>query len=228
MKYETPNIPEILREVVQDLAENKQAANIDSISVSSGITTVFTDTNDLQDGQLVLIDNTEYRIKNVTNRSFDVDAELTTANSYQLKLTYLYGHLAEFRKKISHSDHEQWPYVWLMLDIPYNNDMQPPVHGTATLRIAIVNQSYKDIDAATRNADNIKKIIQPLSTQLKNALYSYPAKNYIYLKPGERINFEETKRYFYGSEDGTNLVGTVADASELRFKLKFRTNLKKC
>jgi len=230
--YIYPNVPEIIGEIVQEMV-SATSGTIDLLSTAGGVTTISTDAGLLQPGQQVVIAEQLYTVIEVTHLGFDVDGELPiglVGSAWELYVSYDFGHLKEINDKINSPDAQlSLPMVWLMLDVQQSQNLQPPTWGTASVRIAIIAESERDIDAGYRLNNTFANQLEPLRMKFEKALYSDVAKKYLYLAPGERFEIDSYNRYFYGSADkNKNTLGaTITDAIELSFEINLRAN-KQC
>jgi len=218
----------------------KTSVNIVSISESSGVSTIITDTVQvfnnlsivmlLKAGMVVTINNKNYVVSNIVDtpavKSFDVNGTGISVTSWNVAANFKTGTRVEINEVLNLQNNNEFremkfPFVWLLL--PINPDFDHRVLDFQTdLDIVFAQSSNKTDRAQTRIDNNFDLVLNPLLELFLLWVQSSDL-SYMFDFQHQVIDYSSQNFPFYGTDDKSkNVLTTTTDAIEVNFKLDFK------
>jgi len=207
-------------------------STISNVSELAGVSTITTDNiYTLQDEMLIEIGNTVYAVSNITRTgvaewTFDVTGAITDA-TWQLALYYEFGRALEVgnilkdKKEDPTNKNKRFPLMWLLTGIE-KAEGSGYVDYEASIVIAFIYLSEKNLRAQKRLDDKFEPILDPLVELFETTIKTSPGSRYFVLEYGEVLDISKTDKFKYGSVGGDKHVfDDISDAIELNMTLKF-------
>lgn len=216
--------------------------NIISISVTSGVSTIVTNSitiynnsskiMKLQSGMIVTMGLKNYQVSNIIDtpaiKSFDITGIGITATDWNVSANFQTGTRTEIneiltQERTDNNRFKRFPLIWYIYNDERDNGTET-IDFESTVNLAFAYKSNNTDKTTKRLDENVSPIIQPL---LSLFLLWIQSTDFYYMfelggfeKPlDEKINIFT----FYGSSDKKkNVLETSSDAIELMIDLKFK------
>ncbi len=189
---------------------------ISSTEETSGNTKVFSE-NNLSEGDVVSMDNTDYVLLSATDEYFIVEGIDIVATEWSgLAPYYDHGHLEEMTQKLKEKDasdtyrYQKYPLIVLIEDIPESitTDLPESVYSEVNCNVLIFNFSQREWDAPERYSENIEPVLMPLYVDFMNQIVD---SNLFDIDLDEVIPHNPIKRLAWGKESLYGNDGDITD-----------------
>lgn len=244
--YEVEEIEKVVNfmkteKTITDIVEN---SGIYTITSNTLVLLRETEIIYLQVGQIVTIDNINYKVLtvNLTLKTFTITKGVTLyhmstdlipvkvldVTKWNLSVNYMYGSRIEINQRLENAKDDpdqkltRFPLIWHFINNKQDDNPSQGVDIKTTIEFAFVNLTEKTYTTIQRKNYNFKPIIDPLLILFKETLQSCYFNKVFYFE--DRKTFEHGKwyRYFYGSSDkNVPVLDAATDAIEVSFDLQF-------
>lgn len=214
--YSVSNIPLLKDLMAAVVAAIRPVGAISSIEETSGDTKVFSE-NNLSEGDVVSMDNTDYVLLSATDEYFIVEGTGIVATEWSgLAPYFTHGHLEEITQKLKEKDesdkyrYQKFPLIVLIEDIPKSvtTDLPKSVYAEANSNVLIMNYSEREWDAPDRYAENFEPVLIPIYVDFMNQIVD---SNLFDIDLDEIIPHNPINRLAWGKESLYGNDGDITD-----------------
>lgn len=193
----------------------RESGTIDSAVILNGVVTIQS-ANNLNEGDVITINTTDYKVFNVSATQFDVKSQSLLSGAWTSKAPYFMdGHLLEISNRLAQKDQstgilkwQKYPLVVLIQDFDYDENRIS--RANVSLNIVIVNETKEDYNTQERRDNNFTPILDPIYNNLMNAI----DKSIVFSFTDD--GWTTTRRYYWGSSlTDANPFNDKLDAIEI-------------